>query len=239
MKMKIKFLPAYVCLLLILLSVSCVKRIDNTAKTQEAYQKSLDDSIAKIQWEIDSCKAQIKLVRDDVSNLMRDFTTVSNSKEVAPYTIMTEFASDYPLTSTGLAARLDENGKFELIAALAGGNFDRIIVECPDNSITSQVVKYDQALNYRNGDLNTVLFTGENADSIGRLIADNELNQINVIFMQASPVKTHRLSNSQSKMVSMTWLLFNSRNKLNKLELRVPMLHEKINLLRSHKMADK
>lgn len=108
---------------------SCVKRVDNSEKTRAEYEKTLTDSIEKIGVEIDSCNDCIATLRDKVSERMNDFTTVANPREVGAYTIFTKFKSKYPLKSTGLVARIDENEKFELVAALSGKPFQQVSVQ--------------------------------------------------------------------------------------------------------------
>lgn len=213
---------------------ACVKRVDNSEKTRAEYEKTLTDSINKIKVEIDSCNDCIATLRDKVGERMHDFTTVANPKEVGSYTIFTSFKSKYPQHSTGLVARIDENGKFELVATLKGKAFQQIAVKAPSETLESAVVPHDQALNYRTSELTSVLFSGEKADSIGRLIADNELNPLTVIYMQGGPVSANNLTNAEAEMISQTWLLYNDMDQLHKLERRVPMLHERINLLRQH-----
>ena len=213
---------------------SCVKRVDNSEKTRADYEKTLTDSIQRIKAEIDSCNDCIATLRDKVSERMNDFTTVANPREVGSYTIFTKFKTKYPLKSTGLVARIDENEKFELVAALSGKPFQQVSVQAASESAETGVVPNDQALNYRTASLTTVLFSGEKADSVGRLIADNELNPLTVVYLQDNPVSSAGLTGEAAEMISQTWLLYNDMAELHRLERRVPMLHERINLLRQH-----
>lgn len=213
---------------------SCVKRVDNSEKTRAEYEKTLTDSIESIKADIDSCNDCIATLRDKVGERMHDFTTVANPREVGSYTIFSAFKSKYPLQTTGLVARIDENDKFELVATLSGKAFSQISVQAPSESMDSEIVPNDQALNYRTAALTTVLFTGAKADSIGRMIADNELNPLTVIYLQGAPVSSMKLSGDAAEMISQTWLLYNDMAELHRMERRVPMLHERINLLRQH-----
>lgn len=200
----------------------------------KAYAAALKDSIRNIQAEIDSCDRNLDILRDNQDVWLRDFTTVANSREAAPYMIYTPFKEKYPPTETGLIARLAENGQLELIASLRGARFDQIAVTADMETVTSDVVSPDQALNYFADGLNTVMFTGPKADMIGHLIADNELNPITVSFINGKPVKAMKLPEEYSKMISTTFELYNTQKQIAALERRVPMLHRKIDLLRSH-----
>lgn len=222
----------------LLLLGGCVARSNDGEKARADYAASLSDSIAAVQTEIDSCDSRISVLRNQVAGWMQDFTTVSNPREAGSYTILTSHRQKYPLTSTGLIARLNDNGQFELIAALVGQPFDRIEVQGPSVTVSSATVPNDQALNYRTAALTTVLFTGPEADSIGEMIAANELNPLSVTYMQGRPVKSARLSADEAKMISYTYLLYKNRQDLARLERKVPMLHEKINLLRLHRDRD-
>lgn len=221
---------------MIALAAGCVSR--NNEKGEQAraeYAQSLGDSIAAIERQIDSCNNNIGALRDQVGEQLSDFTTVANPREAGSYIIMTPFKGRYPLKSTGLLARINDNGQFELIAALSGKAFDQITVNGPSVTATSAVVPHDQALNYRTASLTTVSFTGAEADSIGELIADNELNPLTLTYMQGGTVQTWRIPESDAKMIAYTYQLYSTQRELNRLERRVPMLHEKINLLRAHK----
>ena len=53
--------------------------------------------------------------------------------------------------------------------------------------------------------------------------------------MQVRAVQAWRIPESDAKMIAYTYQLYSTQRELNRLERRVPMLHEKINLLRAHK----
>lgn len=212
----------------------------DSKQAKEDYKNSLNDSIEAIKVEIDSCNSQIEILREKVNVWLRDFSTVSNPREVAPYIIYTPAKDKYPLTSTGVMARMNDSGQLELVAALAGNHFDQISVTAGDESLSSSVVPNDQALNYRTDNLTTVMFSGQAADSIANLIADNELNPVSLSYINGGkPVIAMKLSDFEKKTVSYTYLLYKNSNELHRLELRVPMLHEKINLIRLHQDKDK
>lgn len=210
------------------------KKIDNKEREEE-YSRILGDSISIITQEIDSCDSQIKTLNESTGVWVRDFTTVTNPREVGSYMIYTSFKNRYPLTGTGLVARVNDTGGFELIAALSRGTFDRIVVEANGESISSDVVPHDQALNYRTDALNTVSFTGEKADEIGKLIADNRLNSVKVNFFGKKLMSTWNMPDDYKQMVMATWMLYSSGKEANRLERRVQMLHQKINILRAHR----
>lgn len=214
---------------------SCGAKDNNSEKAKADYDKALSDSIESITQQIDSCDAQISVLRNKVGEWLRDFTTVDNPREAAPYMILTSSRGKYPLKSTGLIARINDSGQFELIAALSGKPFESISVVSGEDTATSDVVPNDQALNYRTDALTTVSFTGAKADSIGMLIADNELNPISVSFISSRPVGPIRLSAADAKMISYTYMFYKTNRDMQRLERMVPMLHEKINLIRLHK----
>ena len=219
-----------------LLMGGCVSKTSNNNEVKEEYGHTLEDSIKSIEVEIDSCRSQVSLLSDQVGVWMRDFTNVSKPREAGSYLIMSSWVNRYPLTSTGLVARINDNGQFELIAALSGGTFEAVSVQAPEETAVSDNVPNDQALNYRANGLNTVLFTGEKADAIGELISDNELNPLTLSFIQGNGkvVKTWKISSEYAKMISYTWLLYSNKMALAKAQAKIPMLQEKIKILRIH-----
>lgn len=213
---------------------ACSGKKDNAEKARADYARSLQDSVTALKAEIDSCNDNIAMLRKRQDVWLRDFTTVANEREAAPYMIYTPFKEKYPPASTSLMARLAENGQFELVAACSGKRFNSITVTAPSVSATSDIVPADQALNYMAGNLNVVMFTGTAADSIGHLIADNQLNDITVTFVNNGPVASWKMPLDYSKMIMATYELYASQRDMNAMERRIPMLSRKVDLLRQH-----
>lgn len=228
----LSFLSLPSLLLLLILAGGCVKHKTNSGEAMEAWTKSLDDSIRNVQLEIDSAQNNLDILHHQVGEWLRDFTYVNHQREVEGYTIFNGWQNRYPLTSTGLVARITESEGLELIAALKGGEFDRISVTAGTETLQSDAVPHDQALNYRANGLNTVLFTGGKADSIAQLIADNELNNINVTFIGRGKAGSWSVPAANKKMIAATWMLYSSQREAERLERRIPVLNEKIKILR-------
>lgn len=205
----------------------------NTEEAQQEWTRSLEDSIRNIRAEIDSSQNNLDILHQHVGNLLHNFTYVNKQREVEGYTMLSGWEKRYPLTSTGLVARISESEGLELIAALKGGNFTSIMVVGPDGSVSSQTVPHDQALNYRANGLNTVMFSGPAADSIARFISDNELNNLTVVFRAGGEEGKWAIPNANKKMISETWALYNSQKEAERLERRIPLLNEKIRILRA------
>ncbi len=222
-------------LLLIMLSLaSCGGGKADREKAKANYAAALSDSISASEREIEECEVRLKEAGDLANQWMSDFTPVNNPREVEGYLIFNGWQDKYPLNSTGLVARINENEQLELIAALSGSQFTSIIVESGTHSAASDTVPHDQALNYKRDNLNTVMFSGARADSIARLISNNELNDISVVFIEGGVKGKWKMPQDYKKMISATWMLYSSRRDQIRLEGRIKMLHEKINLLRTH-----
>lgn len=218
-----------------ILFTSCVQRnTESGDKARADYASTLNDSIESLKQEIDSCNAKADILRSEVGEELKAFTGVSNAREAAPYYILTSHKNRYPLSSTGVIARINDSSQFELIAALSGKAFEKIKVEANGNTLTSQVVPNDQALNYRTDALTTVTFTGAATDSIGQFISDNSESAIKLIYIQSHDVQTYNIPTDNAQMIAATYKLYSTQRELNRLERRVPMLNEKINLLRLH-----
>lgn len=234
--MKKTFLLPIMTLALLAGTVAGCGGSDNKKKAAEAKEQwnlSLEDSIRNIQTEIDSSQNNLDILHDNVGVWLRDFTHIDNSREVEGYTIFNGWQKRYPLTSTGIVARISESEGLEIIAALKGGNFTSIKVVGPETSVTSDVVPHDQALNYRANGLNTVLFTGPKADSIARLIADNELNNLTLFFLSSGEEGKWAIPEANKRMISATWQLYSTQKEAERLERRIPLLNEKIRILRA------
>lgn len=197
------------------------------------WNKSLQDSVDNLKSSIDSCTQNIDILHDQINVWLRDFARVDHSREVEGYTIMSGWEKKYPPQSTSLVARISENEALELIAVYQGAPFTSISVSASGESASTESVKQDQALNYRRGNLSTVLFTGSKADSVAMLISNNELNNVTVTFLNGKPVGSMNLPVANKKMISYTWQLYKSQQEVKRLEHTLPLLNEKIKLLRA------
>ena len=74
-----KILKYFGIWVLIMLSACGSKPKGDSAQTE--YDKTLSDSIAAIQQEIDSCDSQAAVLRDQVGEWLHDFSTVANPRE--------------------------------------------------------------------------------------------------------------------------------------------------------------
>lgn len=220
----------------LLLLGACARKNESGREAQENYGKALEDSIRSISMEIDSCNEVAESLSDKIGNLLPEFRAVNNAREVEGYMIFQGWENKYPLKSTGLVARLSDSRELELVAALSGGVFDQIRVTGPAVVASSDVVPNDQALNYRQEGLTTVMFSGEAADSVAKLIADNELNPLTVTFMNGGKTTgSCKLDNENAKMITMTYIFYSANREQAILKHRSLKLGEKLKLLRQHK----
>lgn len=233
-KLSFTSLAALSAAFLLLLLPACSGGKGDKGNAKEKYAASLNDSIAQAEKEISECEIRLKQAGDSANVWMRDFTPVKNPREVEGYMIFSGWQNRYPLQSTGMVARINENEQLELIAALAGGRFTSIAVTTPYGTAFSDTVPHDQAMTYKRENLNTVMFSGARADSIARLISDNALNDVRVEFIENGVRGNWTMPGDYKKMVSATWMLYSARRDQIRLEGRIKMLHEKINLLRAH-----
>ena len=79
------------------------------------------------------------------------------------------------------------------------------------------------------------MFSGNKADSLVMLITDNSQSPVKINFIEGSSIKgSWQISDDYKRMILSTWQLYSSRREQMRLEYKVKMLNEKINLLRSH-----
>lgn len=210
----------------------------NDKSAQAKYEESLRNTLEEATRRADSCENRIKNLREQQDEWINDFTTVSNPREAASYMILTSYQKDYPPRNTGLIARLADNAQFELIASLSGARFNQITVESGDESVASGIVPVDQALNYTVDGLNIVLFTGTEADAIGRFIADNELNNIRVIYQNGKTTGMVALTSDKRNMIMRTYQFYEAQREINHLERMMSKISKEKEIIKAHLSAE-
>lgn len=220
---------------ILMLLASCAGSTGKGDKLKHDYRKVLEDSVKVVEREIDSCQTQMAKLNTAIGQEISNFTEVKKPREVEGYYILKGWSARYPLTSTGIIARISLSEQLELIAMNSNQSFDAIAVRSGEYSAQSAVVPHDQALNYRNGSASTVMFSGKEADGVAETIANNELNPVTLLFLQnGKPKGSIKLSTDTKKMISATWLLYSHRRKLQLCERMLPMLTRKMQILQQH-----
>ncbi len=126
-------------------------------------------------------------------------------------------------------ARINDNGQFELIAALNPGQFDQISVSSEGNEAKKHCSSQRPGtqLPQRADDHSDVLPAKE-ADEIGRLISTNAMNRVMVAFYDNGKLRVKNPIDTQyANMIMATWQLYSDQREANRLEHRAQMLHEK------------
>lgn len=222
-------------LMLLLLAACNNNKKKNSQEAKNTYATVLKDSVKIAQVEIDSCDARIARLNTKINHMLDNFTVVTNPREVEGYYILRGWEKRYPLSVTGVVARLSLSEQLELIATNTRTSFDAIAVQSGAQSVQTAVVPHDQALNYRLPGLTKVMFSGPEANKVAEFIADNELNNVKIVFLENGKAKgSIQIPSDQKKEITSTWLLYAARTELKGLELKVPMLHKKIAILQAH-----
>lgn len=196
---------------------------------REAWEASLPDTLQAIKQQTDSLRKEILLLTDEAERQLPAFEYVENPREVEGYYIAKAWAPKYPLTKTGLVARLTKGEKLELIAALSGGaHFNRLRIETATGSATTSEVPHDQALNYRMTGLNIVCFSDSASNSCAELIANSAGEKINVIYLDGDK-KTGSMTYPETSQTVMaeTWKLYSTRSALTHDQRMIPLLAKK------------
>ena len=198
-----KILP--ILLALAAVAAGCTGRQERSrnADKYDEWKASLADSVASLQQTVKLTEDSLSTAYSTVDSMLSLFTFVDNPREVEGYT-----------------------------AALSGGSFTSIAVSAGGKTVESATVGHDQGLNYRSGGLNTVLFTGAKADSIGRLVAASAPDAITVSYI-GSTRRTIKMQPADARIVALTWKLAEARAEVSRLERTLPLLSRKIDLLRS------
>lgn len=209
-------------LLLLLLAgaAGCKKYTgEKAAQQRQEWLASLSDSITALNGRRAADSLRLEELRGTIAESLASFTQVANPREVEPYYILSRFKGAYPLSGTGVAARMMRNEQAELIAALRGARFNAVRAVSGSQSATSATVAADQALNYTAGGLTTVAFTGAEADSVCRLIADHRAEPVTLEYLQNGSVAGKiTLSADQKTWVADTWDLCSANIEAHRLE---------------------
>lgn len=224
-------------LTIVLISLACVgcKKYngEKAAEQRSAWIASLNDSIANISAARQADSIRLDELRGRLTEEIGEFTQVANPREVEPYYILKTFRGRYPLSTTGIAARMTASEQMELIAALSGARFNSIRVSVGNNSATSLTVPADQALNYTSGGLTTVAFAGAQADSIGMVVAEAGDMPVKLEYLQNGTVaKSTLMTPDQKSWISGTWSVCGAHREARRLENALLIAGRKIEILR-------
>lgn len=214
--------------------ISGCKKYDGEKARAERNQwvESLKDSISAVEKERLKDSLQIESLRTKLDSTMKYFSQVNNPREVEPYYILSSWRSNYPLTSTGIAARITNNLDFELIAALQGNRFDAIRLISGGDSQNSTVIPADQGLNYTAGGLTVCAFSGGQNDSLGRFVDNHVASQITLEYLKGGARRhTMTLSEDRKKWIADTWRLTHERKQLDSLEVAQTISARKLEIL--------
>lgn len=222
-----KKLLALATMALILLP-SCRVKTPEAVEERKNWLFSLNDSISKYEKEIEEVDVKLKDAREAVANMLSDFDYVKNPRQVEGYYIFHGWKDRYPMQTTALVARVTEEERFELIATLTGAYFNEIGVTSAGETVATDVVPHDQALNYRAGNLNTVCFYGSAADSVGQFIASRSNHDFTVAYLNGNKTGALSLPSDEKQMIARTWELYAAQRNLHFLEQELPRLSGKI-----------
>ena len=222
------------CLILtgmILFSCKRLKKSDAEIEREE-WINSFTDSIEYYKTEISNLEIRLGDENAVIAGLINDFEYVSNPRQVTGYYILKGWQNKLPMKKTGIYARINDNEELELIATLSGGNFNQILVSNGREEVESGVVPYDQALNYRHNNLNTVCFYGTAADSVAEFIGVNEPDKITVSYIEGNKKKQAVLGDEEKNMIARTWELYSYNKEGRELQKNIWIYSKKIDAYR-------
>ena len=224
----------FCCLSLLIFSgFGCKKRqVPEAIAEREKWIAGFNDSVASYENRISEISTMLNECNDRINDELTNFEYVSKPKEVTGYYILKGWKSKVPLTSTGIYARINEDEKIELLATLSGGVFNSLKVSNGVTECTSQVVPYDQALNYRHGAYNTVCFVGEAADSVAQFISDHYTEKLYLYFMNGNQKRDFVIPENEKTMVAATWNLLATQLEQKNLQKDLWMTSKKLEIFR-------
>lgn len=223
-----KKLPVIALLTLLLLAACGGEKRTSAAEAHEAWLMSLNDSIDALRLQAEQANAEITRLHEAVDSILPEFERVDNPRYVEGFTVYKGWAGKYPLKATGVIARVLESGELELVAALNGGRFKALAVNAGGDQAQTAEVPFDQALNYRAGNLNTVAFSGGKADTVAMTVAMHPAADVTVSFLNGGKVASHKLTAPEKEMIAATWRLTDTYRRARLLERELPLIQQKI-----------
>lgn len=219
--------------ILIITGNSCKKlKTPDAVKEREEWISSFKDSVNHYQQIIEISETELNEMNKKIQGMMDEFEYVSNPRQVEGFYLLKGWKDKIPMTKTGIYARLTESNTLELLATLSGGTFNQIKISADGDEIMSNVVKHDQALNYRQNNLNTVCFSGEATDSIAEFIYGYRIYKIKLDFIEGGVEKSFDIPDDQKTMIAKTWELYESQFESRKLEKEIWISSRKIDTYR-------
>ena len=214
----------------LLCSCSGKEKKSEAAQHRAAWIESFSDSTAAIRSEMEQINNNIINYQTNINSLLPYFEVIDNPKFVEKYSVYKGWKNYDTGAKTGVLLRLCENSSLEFIATLQGGYFDKITVTVAGETLSSAVVPYDKALNYRIGNTNIVGFKGSEIDSICQLISMNKNSDVKLTCVGKTVQKTIILTKEQKDMIDATYKLWSCNNNINKGNLRLQLLAEKLKI---------
>lgn len=228
-----KFIYFGIILIFSITFFSCKKLKKPDALTErENWIASFSDSINFYKNEINNLEEKLSSDNNFIGGLLGNFEYISNPRQVTGYYILKGWNSRIPLKQTGIYARINDNENIELIATLSGGNFNQISVSNGSEEVKSNIVPHDQALNYRQNNLNTVCFYGNAADSIAEFIALNITDKLTISFWDAGKKKQAVIPDDEKNMIASTWELNSYKLETKELQKKLWIYSKKIDAYR-------
>lgn len=228
--MKFKTISLIFSLSLILSSTAChkVKKTDAEIE-RENWIAGFTDSIDYYQEHSRQLQSQLDVLNTKIGGMLEDFELIKNPREVSGYYLVKGWNKKIPFTSTAIYARINENEKFEMIATLAGGTFNKISV----GGLESETVPHDQAFNFRHERFNSVYFTGGKIDTIAEYIAHHNEDKINLEYIEGNKIKRKfDIPKDEKDMISQTWNLYSAKRAALTLEKEIWLSSHKIDTFR-------
>jgi len=104
----------YVLAVSAVLSTGCTRRQERSrnADKYDQWLESLTDSVAALQETQKLTEDSLTALYTGVDEMLRKFSYVDNPREVEGYTILSSRRGSYPLTRTGISARIAKSEDF-------------------------------------------------------------------------------------------------------------------------------
>lgn len=213
-------LPVFVSAALLTLA-SCGSKSDKPAETTRAARQhaamraSLRDSAALYASRLSQIQALIDARQPKLDSLLSLFEMDVRPEYVEHYRVARGWRGYDTMASTGILARITEDGTPELIASSASGKFNSLELTDGSQSVALAPVTSSD-LNYTVGGMTRVAFMGDEVLELCRFAAVNEGKPLKVVY-KGGVGGTLTLSASQKSMLALIARTFDTQKEIESL----------------------
>jgi hypothetical protein len=179
--------------------------------------------------ETDSLLAIATWKADSLSGL---FMTVSDKDLIEPYQVAKASTGDL-FSRNSIEARLTQTGEFYIISSLNGVSIKHtsVSISSANAEAKTDIVPYDNALNYRSNGSEMITFTASKCDTLGRFAVTHDNNKLTLTFHGNSDYRVSLSATDVHKLAD-TYRMADAISRKATLSKQLELLRAKLQVAR-------